>query len=829
MITYSEDQARACVPDAGTLQRGQQLAQPTKWANLGRTDSAAWGECAGSGAKPYLTGIDLREPAFKCSCPSRVFPCKHGAALLLLLARQAPLFTAPTPPAWLAEWLAKREQPPAGKKTAPAPAASAPAASAGALAAGADVAPAEITKDTPAAGVAPARLARMAQGVAELETWLLDMLRAGLATLDQQPARYWESQAARLVDDQLPGLAATVRELAILRAVHADWPARLLGRLGELYWLARAFQNREQLPAATRQQVLQEVGVSLKKEELPAYGPPVADEWRVLGQFSWEEDRLTARRSWLRGRASGRYALVLEFAFGGPRFATPLLPQGLYAGALHFYPGPLPLRAAPGELTYAGAAPEAAAPPAQRPGQLLDEYASALARQPWLREWPATLTGVVPVRQPDGRWLLHHPAEAGALPLRFAGDDAPWQLLARSGGRPLTLFGEWDGRAFRPLSSWLVTTETADAPPAAEPDPATDYSWPNSAALPAAGMDAPASVEPVEPALPAFALLLRLALLGTRQGGEVVPALPGLATPADGPEQRLLLGAGALALLHKAGLRPPAPAAAPPAPAPPETGHPLGPLGTASLRELLAGEFSSFQADYWAQMAQHQRLIPPELLVMALGYDRFRQQLPGPLSALLGERGQWLARQNPDWQPVLAAQDPAQAPAQDLATWETGTLPQRRFFLRRLHQADPERARALLAAALPHRARRHPGGPAGRVSARPHGGRRAPADQRFSCQKQGGAPGGSAAAGAPARRRASGAPLAAGRAAAHPEAPAIGPAEAPGHAARGLGQDLAGRGHRAENNQLRGWGAGRLARPAAGAATARPLGYPPGG
>jgi hypothetical protein len=33
MISYSEDQARAFVTDAGTLQRGQQLAQPTKWGN----------------------------------------------------------------------------------------------------------------------------------------------------------------------------------------------------------------------------------------------------------------------------------------------------------------------------------------------------------------------------------------------------------------------------------------------------------------------------------------------------------------------------------------------------------------------------------------------------------------------------------------------------------------------------------------------------------------------------------------------------------------------------------------------------------------------------
>ncbi|RYY20615.1 MAG: hypothetical protein EOO36_02885 [Cytophagaceae bacterium] len=104
MLTFTEDQAAALVLDAGTLKRGRELAGPAKWAGLGRTDTAA-----GGGAKPYLTGIDLSEPAFKCLCPSRVFPCKHRAGLLLLLAWQPALLLTGAPPAWLAEWLEKRQ------------------------------------------------------------------------------------------------------------------------------------------------------------------------------------------------------------------------------------------------------------------------------------------------------------------------------------------------------------------------------------------------------------------------------------------------------------------------------------------------------------------------------------------------------------------------------------------------------------------------------------------------------------------------------------------------------------------------------------------------
>jgi hypothetical protein len=694
MISYSEDQARAFVTDAGTLQRGQQLAQPAKWNNVGRTDSTAWGECAGSGSKPYLTGIDLREPAFRCSCPSRVFPCKHGAGLLLLLARQPALFPTATPPGWLEEWLAKRQQ--TQVKKAPPAVLQSQAQPADTATAVADPRPAS----TLGSEVVPARLTRMAQGADELEVWLLDLLRHGLATLDQQPAKLWENQAARLVDNQLPGLASALRELATLRHAHADWPARLLARLGELYWLVRAFQNHAQLPAATRLEVLQQVGVTIKKEELPAYASPVADEWQVVGQFTWEEERLTARRSWLYGLGTSRYALILEFAFGSQAFATPLVPHGRYTGELLFYPGPSPLRAAPTTLTYAGSAPLAAAPAAQRPSQLLSDYAQALGRQPWLREWAATLGPVLLAQQPTADWVLVHPTDSVALPLRFADSDAPWQLLARGGGQPLMLFGEWDGRAFRPLSSWpgRATSEALAALPPGQTILNTEVSTSSSVPEPmASGADDPAAEIPSRQAFPPFSQLLRIALLGTRQSGEAVPLLPGLATPADSPEQQLLLAAGTLALMQKAGFQPPKAAKEPPVPALADTWQPLGTLGADCFRTLLASNhYAAFRTDYWQQLAQHQRLVPPGLLVEALHNESFRQHSPENLT-LLGERGRWLAQQNPDWHAVLAPQHLAE----DLGAWETGTLTQRKRFMRQLHQTDAAQARQLLRATLP--------------------------------------------------------------------------------------------------------------------------------
>ncbi len=62
-----------------------------------------------------------------------------------------------------------------------------------------------------------------------------------------------------------------------------------------------------------------------------------------------------------------------------------------------------------------------------------------------------SLLAVLPVYQEE-RWFLRDQNNT-VLPLapRFEGG---WQLMALSGGHPMTVFGEWDGSAFQPLSVW---------------------------------------------------------------------------------------------------------------------------------------------------------------------------------------------------------------------------------------------------------------------------------------------------------------------------------------------------------------------------------------
>lgn len=684
MISFTEDQATALVTDPGTLKRGRELAAPAHWGNLGRTDTAAWGECAGSGSRPYLTGIDLGELAFKCSCPSRVFPCKHGAGLLLLLAQQPALLPTGTPPAWLAEWLAKRQ----GKSEEQAEKAAAkstrsPAANASPT--DGNPAPAPATPPNAAQQKREAqRLARMEAGAADLETWLLDLLRAGLADLATQPRSLWETQAARLVDNQLPGLAAALRELATAPTTGPAWAPRLLGRLGELYLLVLAFLNRQNLAPDAWHEVRQQVGITLKKDALLAdpTALAVADTWLVLGQHTWAEERLMARRTWLHGQHSGRRAVLLDyFAFGGQAFAPSLVPQAHYGGELVFYPGLLPRRAVAATLTRQPTA--SGHPPPQRLAEVLADYADALARQPWLRELPAVVWAIASYTEPAG-WQLHDPDLGVALPLLLPEAARGWHLLALGGGQPLALFGEWDGQTFRLLSYWQATPPPAAAPP----DTGTS---PGAEAVP---LPAPPPANP-------WPTLLRVALLGTRQANDTLPTLTLVDMPAAGTrEQQLLRSAGTLALMRKAGFQP----VASPLPAlpPPETWPLLGPTGHALLRQLLSSpHYRTLLSNYLQALGQHQRVVPPALLAEVLAWVAAQPWAAPFVAEALGERGGWLAAQNPDWHFVV------EAAARHLPTeadWHTGAAPRRRLYLEQLLPADPAHAAQLLTETLPQEA-----------------------------------------------------------------------------------------------------------------------------
>jgi hypothetical protein len=424
------DRARvlALAPDAPSQRAAQSLASGPSWQLTGAAEPGAlWGECRGSAATPYRTVVDLAGPVYQCSCPSRKFPCKHVLALMLLWAEGSVKDDAGHPPDWAGSWLTA----PQGVRGGGRP-----------------------TRDQGVPGDrlpgqarrAEQREARVAIGLAELDRWLCDQVRQGLAASQQAGYGRWDDIAGRMIDAQAPGLAERLRALASVPHSGVGWDGRLLEEYALLRLLAVAYHQRAGLAPPLQATVRSRIGFSLRQADVVAGGEPVRDRWQVLARRDLEQDRIRTRRTWLQGRKTGRPALALSFAPAGQALDD-TLSVGTDADAdLVFYPGAVPLRAV---MATKHDTLDGGPPTGDTIAGLLASFAAALAGDPWLDSWPAVLD-VSPVRTPVPAVC---DAAGRALPLHPGTGDC-WPLFAISGGRPVTVAGEWTARGLWPLTAW---------------------------------------------------------------------------------------------------------------------------------------------------------------------------------------------------------------------------------------------------------------------------------------------------------------------------------------------------------------------------------------
>jgi hypothetical protein len=297
------------------------------------------------------------------------------------------------------------------------------------------------------------RAERVAAGLAELQTWLRDQVTAGL-TAAPAGGRQGAAQAqlaARMVDAQAPGVASKLRRLAELPGSDPGWPARLLAEYGLLHLLATAHGRLAELPSGLAAVVRSRVGYTTARADVLTR-PPVTDRWHVLAVRDLPDEPVPGRRIWLRGRGTGRFALLLLFAPNGifRIYADAALTPGTQVHAdLHFYPGQPPLRALVG-MRRAAPEPAPAPAPAGDAAALLATWAAALAEDPWLTTWPALVSGTVTLTA-DQWHLVDHTGTA--LPL-LNEDVSLWSLLAVSAGTPVTVAGEWTPDGLLPLTVW---------------------------------------------------------------------------------------------------------------------------------------------------------------------------------------------------------------------------------------------------------------------------------------------------------------------------------------------------------------------------------------
>lgn len=454
---WTVEQVAAVAPSPRSVASAEPLATASRWSALGGDERALWGRCRGSGAEPYETAVDHVDVSWRCTCPSRKLPCKHALALLLLWVRGG--VPEALRPASVASWIERRDQRASsggggrtGERGSGGETAAEPDRDSG------DEHPEPIERDELDRS-RDERVARMIEGLTELDRWLEDRMRTGLA--DPALARYatWDGLAARLVDARAGALANRVRRLAGLVGASPDWHADVLAELGMLHLLAHAGRRLPTLPGPLADAVATAAGWQVRQDDV-LVGVPETDHWFVAGRSDTREDRIEVRRLWLRGMTSGRWAMLLSFAAYRQSLDDTFTVGTVVHADVHRYPGGS-LRALAGRR-YTDPFPFDE-PIGTSLGAACDEVGAAVASQPWIERHPAIVRAAPSVH--DGRMVLTD--ATGSLPL-LGSARAVATLLAASAGEPLTLTVEWTPHGLVPLTVHLAD-RTLDVGPRADP------------------------------------------------------------------------------------------------------------------------------------------------------------------------------------------------------------------------------------------------------------------------------------------------------------------------------------------------------------------------
>ena len=528
-MTLTTDKITALAPDQASLKAANKLMKPAKWPTLLEDQTLVWGECQGSGANPYRTVFDKTDHGYKCTCPSRKFPCKHVLALMWMYVEDPGPFSDGAVPEWVTDWLGRR------KKTVSATAVPVVSAAGKSLADARrdepEAAPdpkAEARKTAAAEKRAKETEAALLGAVADLEQWLEDQLRGGLGAFLNEATERCRTIAARLVDGKAQGLASRLDEMPaglLARPSEARLDA-LIQELGRIVLIGRAFTASPKDPELRRLVATSETREAVLES---ADAPRQRATWEVVGeQVSTRRDGLVSQATWLMNLGEGRrFALLLDFfpASLGKRTSAFLVGERFEA-EVAYYPARVPLRAVLAER--GGDTPGARDWPAPD-GCPLAGYRAALGQAPWISPLPLRLPraplrlletrsgGWPPMARYACRWPWmyritwrgsHCPGRSG-----FGTGSPSRSLLASPNGETFTMTRDLVAALSQIKGRWMIGGSAIEAAPESWRAAIDGDQAPDAALLALAGQASQIALRPEPggrlktlPPLPALAL-----------------------------------------------------------------------------------------------------------------------------------------------------------------------------------------------------------------------------------------------------------------------------------------------------------------------------------
>ncbi len=191
MITITQDFIEAAAPNAEAAKNGRGLVLKNKFLTLHHSsdETLLFGQCQGSGKTPYLCSADFavaEKPVYRCTCPSRQFPCKHSLGLMYAFVEGKKFSPAEVPEALAAkrEKLSNRVE----KRKVDAEK------------------PVKVNKSALAK-----KIKAQLDGIDLLEKLTQDVVRLGIGNMNAKTAHELEEQAKQLGNAYLPGAQSALR------------------------------------------------------------------------------------------------------------------------------------------------------------------------------------------------------------------------------------------------------------------------------------------------------------------------------------------------------------------------------------------------------------------------------------------------------------------------------------------------------------------------------------------------------------------------------------------------------------------------------------------
>lgn len=309
MRQITEQQILALAPNPAAASNGRKISQKGGFVRLERSadDTFYLGECTGSGKSNYITTadfIDTASPVFRCSCPSRQFPCKHSLALLYEIMAEKAFGTCEIPEDIIKKREKKQSRDAKAKEKGPEAGAEDSADKDGAS----KTAGKKASSSKTAKAAKTKKIKKQLEGLTLASKLVSDLTKAGLGTMGGTAINTYKQLAKQLGDYYLPGPQRLLNRLILEieafqkdgKEIHYEAAVDVLEKFWSLIKKSQKYLT-DKLESGDMEQddtlLYEELGGIWKLSELSAIGRSKTD--RELAQAAFWVEYDEARKEYI--------------------------------------------------------------------------------------------------------------------------------------------------------------------------------------------------------------------------------------------------------------------------------------------------------------------------------------------------------------------------------------------------------------------------------------------------------------------------------------------------------------------------------------------------